>query len=108
MENIVNEIIAIIQGTPLFISLFLCIAVIIIESFIPVLPLGLFIALNTLVFGNVFGYIISYIGTIIGCILSFLLCRKVSNFKVEENDIKKAHKLEIGRASCRERVCQYV
>ena len=71
MENIVNEIIAIIQGTPLFISLFLGIAVIIIESFIPVLSLGLFIALNTLVFGNVSGNIISYIGPIIGWILSF-------------------------------------
>lgn len=45
--------------------------IIIIESIFPILPLGLFISLNMLAFGNILGYIISLVATIGGCLLSF-------------------------------------
>lgn len=50
--------------------------IIILESIIPALPLGVFIAFNTIAFGNLVGFIISYIGTVLGCLISFYICRK--------------------------------
>lgn len=49
--------------------------IIILESIIPILPLGGFIALNNIVFGSFWGFIISWIATIMGCILSFYAFR---------------------------------
>ncbi|MDD4036479.1 MAG: VTT domain-containing protein [Bacilli bacterium] len=49
---------------------------IILESIIPILPLAVFIALNTYTFGSVVGFVLSWIATIIGCILSFLIFRR--------------------------------
>ena len=49
--------------------------VIILESIIPVLPLGAFIALNNIVFGPVLGFVISWLATIIGCLISFYAFR---------------------------------
>lgn len=49
--------------------------IIILESIIPILPLGAFIALNTIVFGPFYGFIISWIATIVGCIMSFYAFR---------------------------------
>lgn len=51
--------------------------IIILESVIPALPLGVFIAFNMMAFGGVLGYIISWISTCIGCILSYLLFSKL-------------------------------
>jgi len=48
---------------------------IMLESFIPPLPLGVFVGLNMLSFGHVFGFLLSYFSTIAGCMLSFLLFR---------------------------------
>jgi len=48
---------------------------IILESIIPVLPLGAFIALNDIVFGSFWGFIISWIATIMGCIIAFYAFR---------------------------------
>jgi len=53
------------------------IALIILESVIPALPLGVFIAFNMMAFGSAIGFIISWISTCIGCILSYLLFSKV-------------------------------
>lgn len=50
---------------------------IMLESIIPILPLGVFVGLNVLAYGSVIGFIISYIGTICGCLLSFILFRKI-------------------------------
>lgn len=50
---------------------------IIIESILPILPLGVFIALNVITFGEVSGFIISWISTVIGCMLAFSVCRKL-------------------------------
>ena len=50
--------------------------IIILESIIPVLPLGVFVALNIFAYGPVLGFIISWLSTIAGCLLSFYLFRK--------------------------------
>ena len=44
---------------------------ILLESFIPVLPLGVFVALNVNAFGGVVGILLSWIATCLGCFLSY-------------------------------------
>lgn len=79
MEQYISEAILIIREVMLnngyFIALILGTLLVICESIIPVLPLAVFIAINTIVLGNVVGFLISWIGTIIGCILSFYIFR---------------------------------
>lgn len=53
--------------------------IIIIESFIPALPLCVFIALNINAFGMLLGTIISWLSTCIGCYLSYLIFYYLSN-----------------------------
>lgn len=50
---------------------------ILLESIIPALPLGVFIGMNILAFGNVTGFFLSYFSTIIGCMLSFSVFKYV-------------------------------
>ena len=50
---------------------------VILESIIPILPLGVFVGLNTLAYGNFVGFILSYFATVIGCMLSFTVFRNV-------------------------------
>ena len=45
------------------------------ESFLPPLPLGVIVGLNMLSFGHVFGFVLSYFATITGCMLSFFFFR---------------------------------
>lgn len=45
------------------------------ESFLPPLPLGVIVGLNMLSFGNVFGFLLSYVATITGCMISFSFFR---------------------------------
>ncbi len=52
---------------------------IMIESFIPALPLSVFIALNTHTFGLLPGILMSWISTCIGCYISYSLFYYVSN-----------------------------
>ena len=52
---------------------------VLIESFIPVLPLAVFVALNTNAFGPVLGITISWIATCTGCFLSYLLFYHLSD-----------------------------
>lgn len=64
---------------------------IVLESIIPALPLGVFVAFNMMAFGTVFGFILSWSATIIGCILSYLLFYKVVG-KYLKNKLKKIGK----------------
>lgn len=48
---------------------------VLLESIIPVLPLGIFIGFNVIAYGNVLGFIISWCATVVGCMLSFTLFR---------------------------------
>lgn len=66
--------------------------IIILESIIPVLPLGVFIAFNMMAFGNIVGFLISWIATCAGCILSYFIFNKFSNFALKK--IKGNKKIE--------------
>ena len=46
---------------------------VLLESIIPALPLGVFITLNINAYGLLFGILISWLGTCLGCYLSYLL-----------------------------------
>lgn len=54
---------------------FLGILLVLLESILPVLPLGVFITLNFASFGNLFGFFLSWSATCIGCYVSFLIFR---------------------------------
>ena len=51
---------------------------ILLESFIPVLPLGIFVALNVNAFGSIIGITLSWIATCLGCFLSYLILSYIS------------------------------
>lgn len=53
--------------------------IVMLESFIPPLPLGVFVALNCNAFGLLFGITLSWISTVIGCTLSYMFFKKISN-----------------------------
>lgn len=64
---------------------------IVLESIIPALPLGVFVAFNMMAFGTMKGFIVSWIGTIIGCILSYLFFNRVIG-KWLKNKLQKKEK----------------
>lgn len=51
----------------------------VLEAFIPMLPLSVFVALNVNAFGIIIGTFISWIGTCIGCFLCYFLFYSLSN-----------------------------
>lgn len=63
--------------------------IIILESFIPVLPLCVFIALNINAFGLIPGTLLSWISTCIGCYLSYLIFYHLSNDFIYKHLSKK-------------------
>ncbi len=71
--------------------------IIVLESFIPPLPLGLYVALNCKAFGLIYGIILSWTATIVGCILSYLLFYYLSE-KIEKK-LKGKKKKQIEEAS---------
>lgn len=89
MQQIINDVVEylkdLVLNNNMFISLFLGMGIIILESMIPILPLALFIALNMIIFGNFIGFIISWIATILGCSLSFFIFRKGLSKKIYKN-----------------------
>lgn len=80
MEEMIRTLIVSMQDflvhTNPFLRVFFGVGLIILESMVPILPLALFIAMNTLMFGNILGFIISWISTVMGCMLSFYIFRK--------------------------------
>lgn len=79
MQQIINQMIMKLQETvilmPPFLGALIGMLIIILESMLPVLPLGVFIALNVAVFGTLKGFIMSYAATVLGCLLMFYLVR---------------------------------
>ena len=65
---------------------------IIIESFIPVLPLSVFVALNTHTFGLLPGILMSWVSTCIGCFISYSIFYYVSNNVIYKHLSKKTMK----------------
>lgn len=57
---------------------------VVLESIIPILPLGVIIGVNVLAYGSLFGFVLSYIATICGCMLSFYLFRKYIKNRFEK------------------------
>lgn len=55
----------------------------IIEAFVPVLPLVLFVTINVTVFGLFWGYLFSWIGNCLGSFLLFMIIRKIGGRKIE-------------------------
>lgn len=80
MENIIGSVVVLLKETIMSNSILIGFSIgmmtIILESIIPILPLGFFIATNMLVFGNLIGFLLSLIATIIGCSISFFAFRK--------------------------------
>lgn len=69
---------------------FLSILLIIAESFLPFLPLVVFISSNLILLGWLFGFIVSYIAAIMGSYLAFLFTRKfLSNLFSKK--LKRSH-----------------
>ena len=62
---------------------------IILESFIPILPLFVFVTLLFYKFGIIFGFIISYICTIIGCVMSYKIFNGKLRLKFDKFLVKK-------------------
>ena len=83
MEQILQQIVIYIQDfvatNNIVLSIFVGSFMIALESIIPALPLSVFIAINTVAFGNLIGFVISWLSTVLGCSISFFLCRKLRN-----------------------------
>lgn len=89
--NLVNEFV---DFSTNFISsggIFYGFLLVLLESAIPALPLGVFVALNVNAFGIIIGTFISWIATCLGCFLSYSLFFYLSNKFIYKffNDRKK-------------------
>ncbi len=71
------------------------IGLIILESILPALPLGVFIAFNMLAFGEIIGFIISWGATCIGCFLSYFFFAKLfsTHFIKKASSRKRLNKI---------------
>lgn len=67
---------------------------IVLEAFIPILPLGAFVTLNINAFGSFIGLLLSWTATVTGSFLMYLLCYYVSN-KIIYKFIKETTKEKI-------------
>ena len=69
--------------------------VMVLKSFIPCIPIVIFIPLNIKVFGVFLGFIISYLGLVTGSYIMFLLSYKFSDFLDKKlKKIKKLNKIK--------------
>ncbi|MDD2391322.1 MAG: VTT domain-containing protein [Bacilli bacterium] len=85
LEQIVLFLKNIIVNDNIIISILMGLIIVIVESILPILPLAVFIAINTLVMGNALGFVVSWIGTVIGCAISFWLFRKGLSKRLYKN-----------------------
>ena len=99
INSFINNAVYYLQSYGILFGCFL----ILLESIIPALPLGVFIAFNMMAFGNVAGFLISWVSTVIGCVLSYLLFSKTLGKKVQKkalmNDKVKKLKTRIKKIS---------
>lgn len=96
MEQFIQQVISIVKDLMMsngyVVALGIGFILVISESIIPILPLALFIAINTLILGDVVGFIVSYIGTVVGCILSFYTFRIFLGRYIEKKNLPRIHK----------------
>ena len=97
MQEIINNVIyfleELVSNCPEFLAVILGMMIIIMESILPMLPLGVFIALNMILFGNIIGFFTSWLATCLGCVISFNLVRKLLSKKFK-NKISKSDKVD--------------
>ena len=77
MESIVEfleKVVIFIQNSGTL-GVFISCGMMMVESILPFLPLGVFITITMLVLGKVWGFIVSWIFTIIGCTMSYFIFR---------------------------------
>lgn len=67
----------------------------VIEAFLPILPLVLFVTINVSVFGFFWGYLFSWIGNCLGSFLLFMLIRKIGGKKIEDKINKSKYSLAL-------------
>lgn len=92
INNLVDYFTVLLQNGGLIYGVLL----ILLESIIPALPLGVFVALNINAYGLILGIIISCLATCLGCYLSFLLFSLFSDkFITKMKDKKKLKKIII-------------
>ena len=93
MQEFVNNIISNLQNIsaslPFIYSILFSFFIVAIESILPMLPLGVFIALSMVLLGNILGFFVSWIATITGCLLSFIFVRKFFYNKFSKRMEKK-------------------
>ena len=75
VNNIVEYLTQLLQNGGIIYGVLL----ILLESIIPALPLGVFVALNINAYGLIIGILISWLSTCLGCYASFLLFTFISN-----------------------------
>ena len=75
LSDIINNATELIQTGGIVVGFLL----IFMESFISILPLGAFVALNTNAFGFLNGLLLSWISTTLGSYTMFLICYYISN-----------------------------
>lgn len=63
----------------------------VIEAFIPILPLVVFVTINVNVFGVVLGYLYSWIGNCLGSFLLFFILKKIGGKKIEDKISKSKY-----------------
>ena len=67
----------------------------VIEAFLPILPLVLFVTINVSAFGFFWGYLFSWIGNCLGSFLLFMLIRKIGGKKIEEKISKSKYSVAL-------------
>lgn len=80
INNIISNLVVYLQQYGVLFGCF----IVILESIIPALPLGVFIAFNMMAFGNLFGFLISWVSTCFGCCLSYYLFRKFFSKRLDK------------------------
>lgn len=97
MQELINNVIyfleELVSNCPGVLAVMLGMLIIMVESILPMLPLGVFIALNMILFGNLVGFFTSWIATCLGCIISFNLVRRLFSKKFK-NKISKSEKID--------------
>ena len=102
MESLIQNAVEFITNIMSNFGIISGILLIILESMLPILPLGIFIALNVMTFGEIVGFIISWLSTVIGCMLAFSICRWLKEKyekKYKKNDKIKKFRKKIDKLS---------
>jgi len=106
MADIIDSFVQLITSYLQQFGILFGILLIISESIIPVLPLGVFIAFNMMAFGSIKGFLLSWIATCTGCYLSYfffskcfskMLLKNTKNREKLDKVVKKMQNIDFSR-----------